>query len=105
MNSIYFIEIKVVMSEHHFRYGCKNVVNIDFVIVFRLPQISFSNTAIVYTQHFTLMVNTSSKSYRYAKIASKWGSSLLLYNLGRGSNLIGGHYNILEYSQTMIIQI
>ena len=32
MNSIYFIEIKVVMSEHHLRYGCKNVVNIDFEI-------------------------------------------------------------------------
>ena len=33
MNSIYFIEIKVVMSEHHLRYGCKNVVNIYFEIV------------------------------------------------------------------------
>ena len=33
------------------------------------------------------------------------GTPLLLYYLGRGSNLIEGHYEILEYSQTMITQI
>ena len=33
------------------------------------------------------------------------GAPLLLYYSGRGSNLIGGHYYILEYSQTMITQI
>ena len=32
MYSMYFINIKVVMSEHHLRYGFKNVVNIDFEI-------------------------------------------------------------------------
>ena len=89
------MEIKVVMSEHHLRYGWKNIVNIVFEIGFRLPQISFSNTAFVYTQHFTFMVTTSSHSYRYAKIASKW-APLLLYYLGRGSILIGRHFNILE---------
>ena len=29
MNSMYFIDIKVVMSERHLRYGGKNVVKID----------------------------------------------------------------------------
>ena len=32
MKSIYFIEIKVVICEYHLRYGCKNVVNIDFAM-------------------------------------------------------------------------
>ena len=92
------------MSEHHFKYGCKNIINIDLELFFHPPQISFSNTAFVYTQHFRFMVKTGSYSYSYVKIASKWGScSSLLLRLG--SNLIGGHYNTLEYSQTMITQI
>ena len=33
------------------------------------------------------------------------GALFLLYYLDRGSYLIGGHFNILEYSQTMITQI
>ena len=33
------------------------------------------------------------------------GAPLQIYYLGRGGNLIRGHYNILEYSQTMSTQI
>ena len=47
------------------------------------------------------MVKTSSHSYRYVKNRFRTGA-LLLLSSGRGSNLIGGHYNILEYSQTWI---
>ena len=91
MNSIYFIEIKVVMSEHHLRYGCKNVLNIDFVFGFRLPQISFSNTAFVYTQHFTCMVKVVATVTGMLKLLQN-GAPLLHY-LGRSSYFIGGHYN------------
>ena len=42
MNSMYFIEIKVVMREHHLKYGCKNVVNIDFEIVLDYPNFIFN---------------------------------------------------------------
>ena len=50
------------------------------------------------------MVKTSCHSYRYVKNRFKTGPPLLLSS-GRGSNFIGGHYNILEYSQNWITQI
>ena len=75
MNSIDFNKINVVMSEHHLRYGCKNVVNIDLEICSRLLKISFSNTAFVFTQHFTFMACTGT-----LKIASKLGLLFFFIN-------------------------
>ena len=50
------------------------------------------------------MVKTGSHSYRYVKNRFKTGAPLLLSS-GRGSNLIGGYYKILEYIRTWITQI
>ena len=104
MNSIYFIKIKVVMSEHHLRYGCKNVVNIVWNWFLDYPKFHFQIQHLYTRNILRLWWQLVDSVTGMLKLLQN-GAPLPLYYLGSGSILIGGHYNILEYSQTMITQI
>ena len=93
------------MSEHHLRNGCKNVINIDFEIGFLDYSKFHFQIQHLYTRNILrLWCNLVATVTSMLKLLQN-GAALLFYYLGRDSNLIGGHYNILEYSLTMITQI